>query len=398
MTIGNTSSGSPHSIGSYASRSWSGTDYPTSSSGFNRPFKSGLYDLDGNLLDQRYASKEDIAAAVIRAKASRIKRGFNRRVPVPHPYSMNFVKGYQPPVSNEYGSGPYPFSYLFGGFGFESGWTANDDIVLLDKLRPAIQGSDFHLGVFIAEAPMAVKMIGNAATRLNGAISAARKGDFRKAQNVLLSGRNIQERFRNKTASNWLELQYGWLPLISDMESGAQFLAHKAYHSPITRVRVSRQVSNRITSNSPSLWGVSSDSWSYTRKSIIANIREVDQVQLSGLTDVASIAWERTPYSFVVDWAIPIGNYLSARNTVGSLQAEYITTTMIRSFARPDRDIILSGNSWYGCSSRWESWGSMTRSVSSSLDVPLPGFKPLDKIASWKHTANAVALLIQQKK
>jgi hypothetical protein len=38
----------------------------------------------------------------------------------------------------------------------------------------------------------------------------------------------------------------------------------------------------------------------------------------------------------------------------------------------------------------------VTRTVSTNLSVPLPNFKPLGKVASWKHCANSVALLVQK--
>jgi hypothetical protein len=45
---------------------------------------------------------------------------------------------------------------------------------------------------------------------------------------------------------------------------------------------------------------------------------------------------------------------------------------------------------------RWERNIVVTRTVSTSLDVPLPSWKPLSQVASWKHCANAVALLVQK--
>jgi hypothetical protein len=44
--------------------------------------------------------------------------------------------------------------------------------------------------------------------------------------------------------------------------------------------------------------------------------REQDRLWSLGLDDPASTAWELTPYSFVADWMIPIGDWLQALNSV----------------------------------------------------------------------------------
>lgn len=400
MTIGDVSYGGPFEIGSFFSKSWVGDDYPDEGPNkANTIYSSVLYDMDGNILNRFTSDRSEVARAIIRNKASRVKRGFVKRQPIPHPYSMNYSKGYQPSISSDQGHGPYTFGYLFGNPGIRPAWTDNDELALINKLRSAVQGSDFNLGVFLAEAPEAVRMIGDAAERLANGIRAFKRGRILKAASILTKGRNIKRPHRITASSNWLELQYGWLPLVNDMDSGARYLAHKFNSKPLTRVKVSRSVVNEFTDNlneSP-LFRASSDSWSFTRKRIIANLREVDQVQLSGLTDPASVAWELLPWSFVIDWAIPIGDYLSARSVVGSLKAEFIITTVTKSYFRPDRDVVYSGPRWVGAESYWHSWGTMSREVTSTLTVPFPKIKPLSEILSWKRAANAVALLLQQR-
>jgi len=126
----------------------------------------------------------------------------------------------------------------------------------------------------------------------------------------------------------------------------------------------------------------------------------VNVAQLSGLTDPASVLWELTPYSFVADWFIPIGNYLAARSLASALTGTFVTTKTRRVFcayeglANTDNGIVRTvyttppkGN----CALI-----NVTRTVSTSLNVPVPSFKTLDKVASWKHCANAVALLVQK--
>jgi hypothetical protein len=112
--------------------------------------------------------------------------------------------------------------------------------------------------------------------------------------------------------------------------------------------------------------------------------------------DPLAVAWELVPWSFVIDWAIPISNYLAARGLASALgSGTYIQTSYEQwqadgpAFAGPDwqihsvynaKDFHLQG--WY-----------VNRVILSSLSVPLPECKPLNRIASWKHAANGLALL-----
>lgn len=239
---------------------------------------------------------------------------------------------------------------------------------------------------------MAVQMIGDAALRIAESIRYARRGNFREAARTISKYQRFMGR-RDVSASNLLELQYGWLPLMGDMRDGAEFLAHQLYHSPQHVVKVSRRVMGTVIDP---LVGVGDESYAFTRKSIIARITEVDQVKLVGVTDPASIIWEMIPGSFLLDWSIPIGDFLAARGVSNSLQGTFVTTRVDRYYWKPRNDpFYYNGRWWYGAKSSFASGGSMGRSVSSGLNVPLPEFKPLAKIASWQHALNGVAVLQQ---
>lgn len=193
-------------------------------------------------------------------------------------------------------------------------WDSDDDYKLLNKLRTRLQGSDFNLGVFLAEGNQALEMIADNARRIGKAIEYTRRGNFLAAQRALVngSGRKLKSK-KDDAAGAWLEMAYGWKPLLSDTKAAAETLAHKL-NVPMQQVyRVSRTRANnepaRLASD-PSGTGDSgpafAESYSLTSKHIKAIVSEVDPYKLIGLTDPASVAWEKMPWSLFSTGSFPL--------------------------------------------------------------------------------------------
>jgi hypothetical protein len=190
-------------------------------------------------------------------------------------------------------------------------------------------------------------------------------------------------------ASNWLQLQYGWLPLLKDVYDGAEFLAHHLSYPLQKVVRVHRRVKGTVANDYG--YATFGGALCYTKLDIKAIIAEKDVVALSGLTDPLSVAWELLPYSFVIDWFIPVGNYLQARGLSNSLKGLFVVS--IKEFASAKG---LQGTNFEISEGDGYEWMKIhfRRLLYNDLEVPFPSFKPLGKVASWKHCANAVALLV----
>jgi hypothetical protein len=380
----------------YTEKTWSGTDRPTSTKQryerIDTSYKETFLRVRRNkeLIKIKYHN---------RFLMRRIKPPARALHDDPHPYSCD-IRWFNFPRLNHYWDPDYRmwFPLYPGTLGqcnplTTSSWTTNDDLVLIGKLREKVAGSDFNAGVFLGEGHEALNMIRNAATRIYWGYRAAKHGDFRSARRYLVNGSDRSKLGRKSVANNWLELQYGWLPLLKDAESGAQFLAHH-FSSPLAkeyRVRHVRKdgtltTSSQINTEYKNTQVINSGQ-------IIARLTEKDVISLVGLTDPLSVAWELLPYSFVIDWFIPIGNFLAARGLSQSLTGTFITT----------RYDSYKANGWYCKTAAIQDSSSadsdafkiikVRRSVSSTLEVPVPTFKPLNKVLSWKHCANAVALL-----
>jgi len=169
------------------------------------------------------------------------------------------------------------------------------------------------------------------------------------------------------------------------VHDGAAFLAHHL-NTPLQHVVKVRRSVKQV--------GFQPD-WLHSSNRVTVNLkailREVDVPQLAGLQDPASVAWELLPWSFVVDWFIPIGNWLECRGLASSLTGTFVISTKNIGECRH----FKKGGS-YPMESPMEYRKILTfdREISTSLSVPVPSLKPLGKALSWRHCENAVALLV----
>lgn len=333
-----------------------------------------------------------------------------------NPYTMSYVTWRDSPATYSRRIYPVPDTvtdreetvapnFWFNGAApnISNPWDSNDDIALLGKLREKVAGSDFNAAVFLAEGGQSLGMIANAATRIQKSLTALKKGNLQKAWKALSDDKTPRGLSpRKEIGSNWLEMQYGWLPLLQDAEGGAQFLAH--LHSGGNKQVVRTSKSKTHTSSRPK---GEPGSWydigfnSFTRCSVKCILEDVSAVGLSGLLDPLSVAWEKLPYSFVADWFIPIGDYLAARGLASSLKGTFVISKVTytsysgSTFSTTEKDpwrAAFTSNSCFYRSVQFD------RTVSNSLSVPLPVAKPLGQAASWKRAANAVALLSQLRR
>lgn len=362
----------------------------------------------------------------VRSPASVDASGNKHRYRAPHPYTLTLTGWQSSPtfyVSYQTCYGPWPnftpyqtvatrlagTSKALGSpwQSYTQNWTNNDDIALIGKLRTAIAGSEFNASVFLGEGHKALKMITSTATRLFTSYKRLRKGDLTGSMRELgLLGNTTPDKIRSgaalrgnaKSHANlWLEMQYGWKPLLADMKSGAEFLSHHLTVPAAKKYVVrSRVKGDFVRSTNPSFGVITSDI--QTRSQIIAYVEETNVALLAGLPDPLGLAWELLPFSFIADWAFPIGAYLSARGLQNAVTGTYITTKTSRAFL---------GCNDYNAHDPMQSLGGYTykvndltqvRTVSDSLSIPSPNFKPFGKVATWQHAANSIALLVQQFK
>jgi hypothetical protein len=123
-------------------------------------------------------------------------------------------------------------------------------------------------------------------------------------------------------AENWLALQYGWKPLLSDIhgaiKSVADFMSDPG-EDAIRAVKASakkvdkQKVEQGVMSHHYQKTGMMEiTSYSYCKIGYRYRVASALKTFLSqtGFTNPINLAWEVLPYSFVADWFLPIGPYL----------------------------------------------------------------------------------------
>jgi hypothetical protein len=90
------------------------------------------------------------------------------------------------------------------------------------SLLSKIKGQKVNLGVFLAEREQTLSLFGETARRIAKACQALRRKRFKEAFRALRCPPNKNVNASRSLADNWLQLQYGWLPLLGDMYGAAK--------------------------------------------------------------------------------------------------------------------------------------------------------------------------------
>lgn len=290
-------------------------------------------------------------------------------------------------------------------------------------------------GIMAAELKQTTSMIANRATSIYRAYKLARKGKFRSAADSMLDSLSGNDRksfvssrgYRRSrdyvsdvgTAgfNSWLEIQFGWLQLLKDATDAHNFLKNIDDLRKLPRVsgyssRVVRRASKH--SGPTSLYTGSkfpshrlpvmyNDTLEYVVKCradyAIGNLDHFIADSF-GLNNPLEIAWDLVPYSFVLDWFLPIGDSLAALNSTTGLTKMGDSVT---EFLVERREYRVLPNVPSNLDRTWFTpviSGSMTRYLHKRSLTPLGllAVLPIIRLPSslW-HAITSVALINQRR-
>lgn len=274
----------------------------------------------------------------------------------------------------------------------------------LTELLEKVKGHSFNLGVEIGQAHQTVNLLTENLRKLGRAALALKRGDFATAARCLGASPRGTRLKASDISGRWLELQYGWLPLIGSSYEAATAFAEigNGPRKTIFRVAKSRKATWNL-STAPSTYSLLAEG--KVRTEIFYELyEEMTFARQLGLQDPLSVAWELTPWSFVIDWFVPFGTYLSNLNQIPKLKGRWLITDSLKcehQSVEPIWHAPLGGGNQKTTlerspSFRW--WMTKTRRVvqENPPGVPFPKFK--FGLNSSRRFWNAISLAHQRFK
>lgn len=208
-----------------------------------------------------------------------------------------------------------------------------------------------------------------------------------------------------RVADEYLAIQYGWKPLI-DSVFGGLLLVDEANRNDKFLLRDLRQL--RIPSKTTRevdlqlldglklrfegdrVYGCRTEVWYRITSHVLSNLAR------AGVTNPAVWAWDFTRFSFLIDWAIPVSNWLSAFDAGLGKEFHMGYTTQTDRYTSNDGSVVpvtAGSNQTFLVTGKPEGvvrWSAMDRHVLSTFPSPKLFYKnPI----SQGHIMNATALL-----
>lgn len=295
------------------------------------------------------------------------------------------------------------------------------------KFLLGIKDGKFSATQAYAESQQLQRLVGSTTVTLAAVFQHLRRGQLSAAGSRLglIIGKRQHARYtrdykRIKTdadidrllANGVLAVQYGIRPLISDVIGAAELYAQKQCAEVVNTFKstVNLKVDDRRSGTYVNAYGYGTQMRSMivsgtVRVTIGCTFEKGSEVvhtlKQLGFSNPLLLAWELLPWSFVIDWFIPFGNYLSSIDATLGLEFKDGYTSVRTSLACTT-DQGASTRAGYGsfqafgASQKLDIEQSFVRTVQTGFVSPrLPQFKnPL----SWEHAVNGIALLTGFKK
>lgn len=220
-----------------------------------------------------------------------------------------------------------------------------------------------------------------------------------------------------RITQDWLAFQYGLLPLMSDaygimaaLDEREKADSHfyrsyqktkvgqliNAEREDLYQMYVLRANGINVIYRTSTFYGVSAECQFEIENDLIANLGSL------GVINPAVLAWELLPFSFVVDWFLPVGNYLNAMDATAGWK---FLSGSVSKVAKLEGSIVgMRSTFWHhlpkGMSAEVENLSRAPSRLFKFERQVMSNF-PGPRMPEWKnpitlgHFANASALLVQ---
>ncbi|DAD51542.1 TPA_asm: maturation protein, partial [ssRNA phage Gephyllon.3_5] len=275
----------------------------------------------------------------------------------------------------------------------------------LVKALNRLKDQEFHLGNFLGEGRQTIDLIGGTVKYIARQVTQFRRDNLPIVWELVKKYErgSLPKELWNCIPNAWLQLQYGWIPLMSDVVGSANHLARLSIEQkPLVFTKgqakliedvVQPIVSPILTANTASA------TWEREQKvfvNLVYGLNSPALVQLSqlGLINPAEIVWEVTRFSFVVDWFLPIGSWLSS--LTGDVGYNFVTGGISRkTVARfKSSSIKTTSAGAQNVQAPWFTGDTSYFDRSCYTSSPVPGLYVKNPL-SHMHALNAFSLLLQ---
>lgn len=254
--------------------------------------------------------------------------------------------------------------------------------------------------------------IGGVVGRIRDALNLVKSKNFVSAAIQLTKDGDIRRKVINSasvhktTAQNWLAFQYAWKPLLQDIEALMQLLADYVVGEPVvSRVsaRTYKDTGFKIINHDPIIVGGSKPMIKYREiQQCTAVLRYTfdnrfqTYVQRMGFLNPINLAWEVLPYSFVADWFLPIGPYLSSLSAWQGLSLKDGRITQFLSLNQASEFEGEVGPTFGAFNGVRASYSKRDIVVSREKLTEFPFLSPprFKNGFSFEHSINGIALLV----
>lgn len=277
------------------------------------------------------------------------------------------------------------------------------------KLFDQLKGGGANLANMLGERKQVASTVTSLLKTVAYTALDLRRGNIASAIRRMHGDPQTARRLRKKDIANqWLSLQYGWKPLLSDVYDLIQGLHHRESTGYVVfRASSSAMVTGKTQDSIHQNTLTGEHTGLRVERALTKYMVRVrpDMVFAEpaalGFTNPLTVLWEVTPWSFVVDWALPIGRYLEQLSATHGWtiidgcvsQLYYCAETGGYSWAKVDSNI-----NWtrvWGQSATGAAGSAMQFTRNAFTAFPIPDVPQFKNPFSTGHFLNSLALLSQ---
>lgn len=296
------------------------------------------------------------------------------------------------------GSNPDSASYLLASqFATDNATISKLKNLCVITLRNKMKEESINLPVFCGEFSDTAGLFVDIASRVTGAYKAFKRGHVRVASDLILGYKPKEARLwqpgwrrqwrTNRAAAraaqtvgnHHLAMRYGVLPMAYDLQAGLEEIYRSDFFRDGSAIFTAKATtSGNFAAGGGSLRLYSSNLLQTSHITVRTKIHYkvvpgFDAAKRFGITNPLSAGYELIPLSFVLDWFIPVGDYLASLDAL-------VGTTIIGVHQSVVRQAYEMRQQWHS-PSRLDTpshfWASeYTRTTAVDLSVSPPGYRP----------------------